>query len=270
MSDTQPRLVTLKPDVVFGRGGERELLCDVYDPPFDGALRPGVLLVHGGAWKLGNRQQLKGYGFLIGRQDFVCVACEYRLSEEAQWPAQLHDVKAAIRWMRANADELRLDPNRIAIMGASSGGQMALIAAETFDDPACEGTGGNPGVSSAVAAVIAFYAPTRLSPEGPMLREFTDLVMGEAASAADYRAASPIELAQAGHPPTLLFHSNLDDIVPRQQSLSLYEKLAALGVPVELHVYDGEPHAFDSRPELGRESANLVGSFLRRHLPAQS
>lgn len=270
MSETQPRQVTLKPDVVFGRGGERELRCDVYDPPAEGKPRPGVLLVHGGAWKLGNRQQLKGYGFLIGRQGFVCVASEYRLSGEAQWPAQLHDVKAAIRWMRANADELGLDPNRIAIMGASSGGQTALVAAGTIDDPAWEGTGGNAGVSSAVAAVISFYAPTRLTREGPMLREFTDLVMGSAASDADYCAASPIDLVKADHPPTLILHSNLDDIVPRQQSLSLYEKLVAFGVPVELHLYDREPHAFDARPELGRESANLIASFLKRHLPAES
>lgn len=267
MSEAQSRLVTLEPDVVFGTGGERELRCDVYRPPAAEGLRPGVLLVHGGAWKLGSRQQLKGYGFLIGRQGFVCVASEYRLSEEAGWPAQLHDVKAAIRWMRANAAELRLDPDRIAIMGASSGGQIALVAAETADDLAWEGAGGSPDVSSAVAAVVAFYAPTQLDREGPMLREFIDLLMGKEASDDAYHGASPMHLVGQGHPPTLIFHSNLDDIVPRSQSLLFYGKLVDLGVPAELHIYDREPHAFDARPELGREAANLVASFLNRHLP---
>jgi acetyl esterase/lipase len=267
VSEQQAGQVTLRPDVVFGTGGDRDLCCDVYLPPQEAGRRPGVLLVHGGAWKLGSRQQLKGYGFLIGRQGFVCVASEYRLSEEAAWPAQLHDVKAAIRWMRATADELGLDPDRIAVMGASSGGQLALVAAETAGEPEWEGAGGNPEAASTVAAVVAFYAPTRLDRDGPMLREFIDLLMGDDVSDQGYRCASPVELLRPGHPPTLIFHSNRDDIVPRQQSLTLYDRLVQLGVPVELHLYDGEPHAFDARPELGREAANLVASFLNRHLP---
>lgn len=269
MSAEPSRRVELTQDVVFGKGGDRDLRCDVYSPSRDGQQKlPAVLLVHGGAWKLGNRQQLKGYGFLIGRQGFVCVAGEYRLSEEAKWPAQLHDVKAALRWMRANADELGIDTQRIAVVGASSGGQMALVAAATANEADAEGSGGSEGHSTAVAAIVAFYAPTELERGGEMLKDFISLVMGPNASDDDYRKASPLSYPAGKFPPTLIFHSNRDDIVPRRQSLRLYEKLAEAGKPVELHVYDGEPHAFDARPELGREAASLIVSFLNRHMSA--
>ena len=106
--------VTIETDVVFGRGGGRDLRCDVYTPPAHTSPNsaggaPGVLLVHGGGWREGDRKQLSGYGILLGREGFVCVCCEYRLSAEAQWPAQIHDVNAALRWMHANADRLGID-----------------------------------------------------------------------------------------------------------------------------------------------------------------
>ncbi len=268
MSQEKAARVTVEEDVVFGTGGGRDLKCDVFTPPGgkpDNA--PAILLVHGGAWKLGDRKQLKGYGFLLGREGFVCVASEYRLSEEARWPAQLHDTKTAIRWMRANADQLGIDPDRIAVSGHSSGGHMALIAAATAGNPALEGDGGNPGAGSDVAAVISFYAPTALEPEGSMLTEFVDLLMGPGASEDDYRAASPMTYVDKDLPPVMLMQSNLDDIVPRQQNLNLYSTLADAGATVEFHMYDGEEHAFDARPELGREAALLIKSFLNRHMP---
>lgn len=268
--DSKPR-VTVEEDVVFGTGGGRDLHCDVFTPPggteSSGGKAPAILLIHGGAWKLGDYKQLKGYGFLIGREGFVCVASEYRLSEEAPWPAQLHDVKTAIRWMRANADRLGIDPDRIAVSGHSSGGHMALVAAGTADDPACEGDGGNDGVSSKVDAVVSFYAPTELTQSGSMLNEFVALLMGPEATRQDYAAASPVNYVEGGLPPVMLMQSNLDDIVPPPQNWDLYQRLVAAGNKVELHMYDGEPHAFDARPELGRESAVLIASFLNRHMP---
>lgn len=268
MADNSRQRVTIEEDVVFGTGGGRDLKCDVFTPPggADGKA-PAILLVHGGAWKLGDYKQLKGYGFLIGREGFVCVASEYRKSEEAAWPAQLHDVKTAIRWMRANADRLGIDLDRIAVSGHSSGGHMALVAAGTADDPALEGDGGNGGVSSKVDAVVSFYAPTELTPSGSMLNEFVALLMGPDASRQDYAAASPVNYIEAGLPPVMLMQSNLDDIVPPPQNWDLYQRLVAAGNKVELHMYDGEPHAFDARPELGREAALLIKSFLNRHMP---
>ena len=123
--------VTIEEGVVVGKAGTRDLHADVFHPPGDVRDAPGVLLVHGGGWRGGDRTQLRGYGLLLGREGYVCVACEYRLNPEATWPDHIHDVKAALRWMRANAGQLGVDPSRIAIEGNSAGAHLALLAAGT-------------------------------------------------------------------------------------------------------------------------------------------
>ena len=148
---------------VFGTGGGRDLRCNVYWPPQAGTARPAVLLVHGGGWVNGDRTQLHGYGILLGRIGYVCVATEYRLAGEAKWPAQIHDVKAALRWMRANAGRLGIDPNKIAVSGNSAGAHLSLMVAGTANMPEFEGEGGNAGVGTEVAACIAFYGPAQLA-----------------------------------------------------------------------------------------------------------
>lgn len=255
--------VTIEEGVVFARGGDQDLRCDVFTPPGGADHAPAVLLVHGGGWREGDRTQLRGYGILLGRAGFVCVASEYRLAPGATWPAQIHDVKAAIRWMRANAGRLGIDPNRIAIEGNSAGGHLALIAAGTPNVPAFEGDGGNAGVSSAVAAAIAFYAPARLDPSGQVIRDLLGSADPEIA-----RAASPVTYVSPSFPPTMLVHGNRDEVVPVGESFRMYEALERAGVPVELHVFAGEPHAFDSGSLLGRQSAELMRAFLTRYVGA--
>ena len=121
MTEPSKARVQIQDDVVFGTGGRRELRCDVFTPPEGVSNRTGLLLVHGGGWENGDRKQLRGYGILLGRIGYTCVACEYRLSGEAPWPAQLVDVKAALRWMRANSARLGIDADRIAVSGNSAG-----------------------------------------------------------------------------------------------------------------------------------------------------
>ncbi len=259
--------VTVRTDVAFGTGGGRELRCDVYEPPASIKNGLGVLLVHGGGWSQGDRTQLKGYGILLGRRGYLCVASEYRLTGEALWPAQIEDVKAAIRWMRANASQLGIDPDRIVIEGNSAGGHLTLVAAGTAGLPELEGAGGNLGVSTAVAAAIAFYPPTGLE-----RRAWGGLpaLFGPDALAETLRTASPLTYAKPGYPPTLLIQGNADDVVPARESTAMYDALHAAGVPVELHMFANQPHAFDADPKLGRLSAEIMLSFLDRVLPPRS
>lgn len=258
--------VTIEEGVVFGTGGSRELRCDVFRPADAAGPLPGVLLVHGGGWRTGDRSQLRGYGILLGREGYVCVASEYRLIPEAPWPAQIHDVKAAIRWMRANAAELGIDPDRIAVEGNSAGAHLALLAAGTPGVAELEGDGGHAGTPTDVAAAIGIYAPTLFSHEeqrrgAVTLAALTDLASSEAAS-----AASPMSHVTAGFPPTLLIHGTKDELVPVHASLVMYEALAEAGVPTELHLYAEQPHAFDAIPEFGRQCAAEMLLFLNRYV----
>jgi acetyl esterase/lipase len=262
--------VTFEYDVVVGRGGGRDLKCDIYVPPPTTGNGAGVLLVHGGGWRSGDKTQLRGYGILLGRLGYTCVACEYRLSGEAKWPAQIHDVKAALRWMRANAARLNIDPEKIAVEGNSAGGHLSLMLAGTPDVAEFEGDGGNPGVPTHVAASIAFYAPAVLGREGREVvqgveMDVVSLLMGDG-DMERRRLASPVTYARAAFPPTLLMHGNKDATVPARASLVMYEALDKAGAPVELHIYEGMPHAFDRHPTFGRQAAAIMTTFLDRHV----
>ena len=225
-----------------------------------------MLLVHGGGWENGDRSQLHGYGIILGRVGYLCVASEYRLSGEAKWPAQIHDVKAALRWMRASAGELGIDPAKICISGNSAGGHLSLIAGGTQNLPEFEGDGGHAGVSTDVAAAIAFYAPAVMSSGSDPLSPRVLALMGDDTTAERLRAAAPITYARREFPPTLLFHGNKDELVPLASSLRMYEALIAANAPAELHTYDGAPHGFDAVPELGRQCAAIMALFLDRHV----
>src|SRR5512139_1307368 len=189
--------VTIREGVVFGTGGGRELRCDIYDPPAAVKNGIGVLLLHGGGWSQGDRSQLKGYGVLLGRRGYTCVASEYRLTGEALWPAQIEDVKCAVRFVRANAAELGIDPDRLVVSGNSAGGHLSLLAGAQAP-AAFEGNGGNDGVDSSVAAVIAFYPPTGLDK-----REWGGMpaLFGKAAPEDVMRQASPLAYATPDYPP---------------------------------------------------------------------
>lgn len=233
---------------MFGTGGGRDLHCDVFHPPVDGTGRTAVLLVHGGSWRHGDRTQLRGYGILLARYGYVCVASEYRLSGEALWPAQLHDVEAALRWLRANADRLGVDPTRIVISGNSAGAHLALMLA---------------GQSDGLAAVIAIYPPTELR-VGRHLDDPIRQLLGPDHTPEIEQQASPIRYVHPGYPPTMLVHGNADEVVPVEASFAMYHALVEAGAPVELHVFDGEAHAFDTDPALGRQVAELIALFIER------
>lgn len=272
MSTTDGR-VTIDQDVVFGTAGAggRDLRCDVYTPPgvSAGSSAPCVVLVHGGSWRSGDRTQLRGYGILLGRAGYVCVAPEYRLLGESPWPAQIHDVKTAIRWVRAFASDLGVDPQRIAIEGNSAGAHLALVAAGTASLEGLEGDGGNAGVSTAVAAVAAVYPPTLFfddvtgHSEGAL--PLIALAEGDAEVA---KQASPVHHVSPQFPPTLLVHGTSDTTVPVSASIRMYEELVAAGVPTDLHLYAEQPHAFDAQPSFGRQVAAEMLLFLDRYVPA--
>lgn len=250
MSARQEGRVTIEEDIVFGEGGGRPLQCDVFLPPEHGVGRAAVLLVHGGGWRSGDRTQLRGYAILLALHGFVCVCCEYRLSGESTWPAQIDDVRTAFGWLHANADRYGVDRARVCVSGNSAGGHLALMLAATSDQR--------------VAVTVAIYPPTqvRVDPGDESVRA----LLGRDATRAMADAASPISYVDAAFPPTMLVHGNADEIVPVSASFAMYEALSNGGASVALHVFDGVPHAFDTDRDLGRQVADLIVLFLDRNV----
>ena len=273
MESTSSQRVQIEKGVVCGTAGGRELRCDVFTPPAGTANGVGILLVHGGGWIQGDRSQLHGYGIFLGRSGYTSVACEYRLSGEAKWPAQLEDVKLALRWTRANSAQLGIDPDKIAVWGNSAGAHLALMIGATPDIDVFDGIGGHAGVPTHVAATIAFYAPTNLgvprnpTVESPQLADVVAALLGKNASVERIRGASPITYVSPKFPPTMLLTGNNDVLVPADESLRMYRALIGAGARAELHVYEGAPHAFDAQPKYGRQCASTIQLFLERHIP---
>ena len=157
-----PDIGKLRPekDIKFGKGGDIDLLLDVYHPP-EGVTPKRLAIIHlfGGGFFVGN----KSAGYIIndakalGNRGYTSISANYRLQSQGKWPAQIHDVKAAIRWTRANAAKLGVDADKIVIAGYSAGGMLSLMAAGTNGKAEFEGTGGTQGVSSDVNASIGVY-----------------------------------------------------------------------------------------------------------------
>jgi acetyl esterase/lipase len=248
--------VAVEQDVVFGRAGERELKCDIYRPTAEQTKHTAVIHLHGGGFRGGSKAGARVARPLASR-GYTCVSATYRLLSEAFWPAQIHDVKAAIRWTRAHAADLGVAADKVVVLGYSAGGRLALIAAGTPSDPSLEGESGYPGIGTEVSACVAFYAPAARS-GGP--------VLGPAPTDEARRTYAPLSHVRAGFPPTLLLHGTADASVPVEDSLSMYSALRAVGAPVELHVVEGVTHIFDAHVDLAEASAAWIDLFLDRHV----
>lgn len=260
--------VSIKEGIVIGEGSGRSLKADIFLPPLEEKSRPAVLFIHGGGWIEGDRSQLRGYGILLARLGFVCMCNSYRLSNESIWPAQIQDVNCAIRYLRANATDLGLDPNRIGVSGNSAGGHLSLMAAATNYDQNFEGDGGSNEVSSEIKAVCAIYPPTtirQLEMLNPLENAFL-MLMGKEAKKEDFDKASPLNYVTEDYPPCMLIHGSTDSVVRLKDSTKFYEKLIEFNRPASLHIFSEEEHAFDGEPDYGRAVADLQALFFKKYL----
>ena len=254
-----------QPDIPYGHGNGRELRLDIYRPEVN-SQRTAVLMFHGGGWRRGDRKMLVDRARLLAAEGFTALAVEYRLLDESPWPSAVHDVKAAVRWARANAGELGIEPERIALCSFSAGAHLSLIAAGTKGDAWFEGEGGNPGVDSSVAAVAVFYPPALFHAGDARERGSlpANALLGDAATAEDARRASPLTHVSANYPPTFLLHGGADKVVPPSASVVLYDALRAAGVDADLHMFAGQHHGFDHTDVFAEIVMKEVAFFLRR------
>jgi gluconolactonase len=163
-STAVPDDVTAQLDVEYARYGDRKLLLDRFSPRGQrpGEALPAVVVVHGGGWLNGDKTKFRALTIELARRGYVAAAIEYRLGGEALFPAAIHDCNAAVRFLRTNAERYGIDPNRIGAVGGSAGAHLVGLMATGHADPALQGEGGNPGVSSRLQAAIVMAGPMEM------------------------------------------------------------------------------------------------------------
>ena len=257
--------MTNKQTVKYAKGGGRDLELDIFLPEDVESTHTAVILLHGGAWRMGDKSMMKMFGKELANHGFVALAPEYRLLDESPWPSQLEDVKASIRWTRANATSLAIHPDKIAVQGFSAGGHLALMAGGTPNFRGYVGEGGNERISDSVAAVVAFFSPVelRLNPTSADFIRASDL-LGESTTREDAQKASPIFYVSEDYPPTFLLHGTADRMVPCTTSQNMFTALHGKGVAVELHLYPNHTHEFVRLPSMLRTVQSEIALFLKR------
>jgi acetyl esterase/lipase len=236
-------------DVIYGKGGADDLKLDLALPKEGEGPFPVIVCLHGGGWKEGNRQQLSKTIEVLAGQGYAAASVSYRLSRVAQFPAQIEDCKAAVRWLRANAAKYHLNADRIGAMGFSAGGHLACLLGTTDEKDGLEGTGGNPEQSSRVQAVVSFFGPTDFTTRtwsDQLEKElFIPLVGAPFAEKPErYKRLSPVIYVSRDDPPFLFFHGTKDDLVGIRHSRILAEKLQGVGVEAKVIELEGEGHGW--------------------------
>ena len=234
-------------EVVIGQGGGRDLHAEIAYPRVPTGPLPAVIYIHGGGWIGGDYHDTPIE--VLARAGFFAASIEYRLSDEAKWPAQIEDCKLGVRWLRAHAATYNIDPNRIGAWGASAGGHLVACLGTMADQKQYEGNGGYPGVSSAVQAVVDFYGPTDLTrPDiySPFAIKVSTALFGCAFqdNPAIWKSGSPLYFVKAGDPPVLIVQGDSDSIVPMAQSTIFDDALTKAGVPHQLIIVKNADHGF--------------------------
>jgi acetyl esterase/lipase len=157
---TVPENVVFEPNIEFSNPDGQHLQLDLARPKTGDGPFPAIVCIHGGGFRAGSRQGYDGLCLRLAQQGYVAVTVSYRLAPKYEFPAAIHDVKAAVRWLRGNAKECKVDPARISVTGGSAGGHLAQFLGVTADVKRFEGTGGNAEQSSRVACVVNYYGPS--------------------------------------------------------------------------------------------------------------
>ena len=265
-----PATVSVRRDIEYGTGGGESLKLDLYSPKRLVRPVPGLIFIHGGAWKKGKRSDYHYYCVKFAERGYVVATITYRLLPKYPFPAAVEDAKCAVRWMRSHADTLHVNPKRIGVIGGSAGGHLSLMVGYSADVPKLEGKGGHPGVSSRVQAVVDLYGPTDLTTPFAVnnptaIRFFGGRKIAEARK--QYEMASPILHVTKDDPPTLIFHGTIDETVPVVQSDMLAKKLRSAGVPVQYDRLKGWPHTMDAAEVVNRHCRRRMVRFFDKYLP---
>jgi acetyl esterase/lipase len=257
-------------DVPYVKGGGKSQSLDLLVPPNAAKKMPLVIWIHGGGWKSGDKANNPGAPLV--RLGYVVASINYRLSDEAQWPAQINDCKAAVRWLRAHAEEYHIDPDHVGVWGGSAGGHLVAMLGTSGDVKELEGDEGNEKFSSRVQAVCDFFGPSDLTrvPNEHVADDAVPKMLGASPKQKPEvaKAASPITYVTKDDAPFLILHGTKDPLVQPRQSEWLNDALKKAGVESKLEIIEGAGHG---GPEfLAPERRRMIIEFFNQHLKSAS
>ena len=258
--------------LTYARYGDREMQLDLYRPADAKKPLPAIVCIHGGGWFKGDRSKMTALAEALAKRGFVTVSISYRLSGEARFPAAIEDCKAAVRWLRANAEAQGIDPKAIGVTGLSAGGHLAALLATSGGVKELEGKGGNENESSQVQACMAMGAQSDLEDariqglsaraDDPFYRTFLGAPYSE--NPAIYALASPRHHLDKSDPPLAFMTGELDDASTHAEVMR--RELEALKIPTGLTLIPQAPHAFLNKPEALEAAVEKCAEFFHTHL----
>lgn len=243
-----PAGVKIERDVEYGKGGDETLRLDLAWPESLADRAPCVVVIHGGAWRAGNKSAHTDLIYKFAQTGYVSASLQYRFCPKHVFPAQVEDVKCAVRYLRANAERLHIDPARFGAVGFSAGAHLSMMLGVTNEKDGLEGNGGWPDQPSQVQAVVAYFGPTELAAADipaaslPLVRDFIGGTAQEKPDA--YAKASPVTFVSAGDAPLLIFQGTKDPLVPHTQAYKMADAMTAAGVPGRVELLLGAAHGW--------------------------
>ncbi len=239
--------VDYQENVEYGTGGGEKLTLHLAKPKGVEGRVPCIVFIHGGGWRGGSKDMLAPAIKEEAARGYLAASVGYRFAPKHRFPAQIEDVKCAVRWLRAHANELNLDRERIGAIGYSAGAHLSMMLGAMDSADGLEGEGGWGDQSSKVQAVVAYFGPTNLVGTYPPVSKglVADFIGGPLEEKKDlYERASPITYVNEGDAPMLLFQGTKDVLVPYDQAFQMATSLTNSGVPGRVEVLLGAGHGW--------------------------
>lgn len=258
--------------LTYAKYGDREMQLDLFRPDEAKTPLPAIVCIHGGGWYKGDRGGMRKLAQALAAEGYVTVTISYRLSGEAKFPAAIQDCKAAVRWLRANAETYGVNPDYIGVTGLSAGGHLAALLATSGGVAELEGEGGNPDRSSTVQACVAMGAQSDLQserikelssrPDDPFYITFLGAPQTEIPQT--YALASPRHHLDKLDPPLMFMAGENDD--PSTHGDDAREDLKELEIPTGLVLIPNAPHAFLGKQTFFDACVRACAGFFGEHL----
>lgn len=274
-SPAVPPGIVYEGDVIFGVGGDVKLALDIARPEKLASPAPCIVVIHGGGWKQGSKAAHQDAVIQFAKRGYVAATVQYRLVPTARFPSQIEDVKCAVRYLRANADNYKIDKDRFGAIGFSAGAHLSMLLGTMDKQDGLEGEGGHADQPSKVQAVVAFFGPTDLAQTdfpaavGGLINDFLGDTLDEKPDI--FKAASPITYVNKGDAPTLIYQGTKDRLVPHAQAILMADAMTKHGVPGRVELLIGADHGWGGM-EIFRTLEGSTDFFNEqlKHKPAKA